>query len=59
MKRLERKMEHEHIVMAALPELSLKILDYAREQACDGERYGCSHRHEPQYTERAFSQAGR
>ena len=45
--------------MAALPELSLKILDYAREQACDGERYGCSHRHEPQYTERAFSQAGR
>lgn len=31
MKRLERKMEQEHIVMAALPELSLKILDYARE----------------------------
>lgn len=31
MKRLERKMEQEHIVMAALPELSLQILDYARE----------------------------
>ena len=31
MKRVERKMEQEHIVMAALPELSLKILDYARE----------------------------
>lgn len=31
MKRLERKMEQEYIVMAALPELSLKILDYARE----------------------------
>ena len=30
MKRLERKMEQEHIVMAALPELSLQILDYAR-----------------------------
>lgn len=31
MKRLERKIEQEHIVMAALPELSLQILDYARE----------------------------
>lgn len=31
MKRLERKMEQEHIVMAALPELSSQILDYARE----------------------------
>ena len=31
MKRLERKMEQEHVVMAALPELSLKILDHARE----------------------------
>lgn len=31
MKRLERKMEQEHIVMAALPELSLQILNYARE----------------------------
>ena len=31
MKRLERKMEQEHIALAALPELSLKILDYSRE----------------------------
>ena len=31
MKRLERKMEQEHIVMAALPELSSQILNYARE----------------------------
>lgn len=31
MKRLEKKVEQEHIVLAALPELSLQILDYARE----------------------------
>lgn len=31
MKRLERKMAQEHIVMASLPELSLQILNYARE----------------------------
>ena len=31
MKRLERKMEQEHIVMSALPELSSQILNYARE----------------------------
>ncbi len=31
MKRLEKKVEQEHIVLAALPELSLKILEYARE----------------------------
>ena len=31
MKRLERKMEQEHIALAALPELTLKILDYSRE----------------------------
>jgi Fic family protein len=30
-KRLEKKMEAEHIVLAALPELSLRILEYARE----------------------------
>ena len=45
MKRcLKEKMEQEHIVMAALPELSLKILDYAREHgARDVEGYGCSY----------------
>ncbi|MDR0239055.1 MAG: Fic family protein [Deltaproteobacteria bacterium] len=31
MKRLEKKMEKEHIVLAALPELSLRILEYTRE----------------------------
>jgi Fic family protein len=31
MKRLEKKVEAEHIVLAALPELSLRILEYARE----------------------------
>jgi Fic family protein len=31
MKRLEKKVEQEHIVLAALPELSLRILEYARE----------------------------
>ena len=31
MKRLEKKVEQEHIVLAALPELSLQILDYARD----------------------------
>lgn len=31
MKQLEKKVEQEHIVLAALPELSLQILDYARE----------------------------
>lgn len=31
MKRLEKKVEREHIVLAALPELSLKILEYARD----------------------------
>lgn len=31
MKRLEKKMEKEHIVLASLPELSLQILEYARE----------------------------
>ena len=31
MKRLEKKVEQEHIVLGALPELSLKILEYARE----------------------------
>ena len=31
MKRLEKKMDREHIVLAALPELSLQILEYARE----------------------------
>ena len=31
MKRLEKKMEKEHILLAALPELSLRILEYARE----------------------------
>ena len=31
MKRLEKKVEREHIVLAALPELSLQILEYARE----------------------------
>lgn len=31
MKRLERKVEQEHIVLAALPELSLRILEYARD----------------------------
>ncbi|WP_374289626.1 Fic family protein [Desulfovibrio desulfuricans] len=31
MKRLEKKVEQEHIVLAALPELSLQILEYARE----------------------------
>jgi len=30
-KRLEKKVEREHIVLAALPELSLQILEYARE----------------------------
>jgi predicted HTH transcriptional regulator len=32
MKRLEKKVEREHIVLAALPELSLQILEYARER---------------------------
>lgn len=31
MKRLEKKVGEEHIVLAALPELSLKILEYARD----------------------------
>ena len=31
MKRLEKKVEQEHIVLAALPELSLQILEYARD----------------------------
>lgn len=31
MKRLEKKVEREHVVLAALPELSLQILEYARE----------------------------
>ncbi|MDR2669371.1 MAG: Fic family protein [Desulfovibrio sp.] len=31
MKRLEAKVEQEHTVLAALPELSLQILEYARE----------------------------
>ncbi len=31
MKRLERKMEQEHIIMTALPELSLQILDTTKE----------------------------
>ena len=31
MKRLEKKVKQEHIVLAALPELSLQILEYARE----------------------------
>ncbi|MDR2161768.1 MAG: Fic family protein [Desulfovibrio sp.] len=31
MKRLEKKVEREHIVLAAMPELSLQILEYARE----------------------------
>ena len=31
MKRLEKKVEQEHIVLVALQELSLKILEYARE----------------------------
>ena len=31
MKRLEKKVEREQIVLAALPELSLQILEYARE----------------------------
>ncbi|MCK9521703.1 MAG: Fic family protein [Proteobacteria bacterium] len=31
MKRLEKKVEREHIVLAALPELSSQILEYARE----------------------------
>ena len=31
MKRLEKKVAREHIVLAALPELSLQILEYARE----------------------------
>jgi len=31
MKRLEKKMEREHLVQAALPELSLRILEHARE----------------------------
>ena len=30
MKRLEKKVEREHIVLAALPELSLQILEYTR-----------------------------
>lgn len=31
MKRLEKKVEQEHIVLSALPELSLQILEYARD----------------------------
>jgi Fic family protein len=31
MKRLEKKVEKEHLVLAALPELSLQILEHARE----------------------------
>lgn len=31
MKRLEKKVDQEHIVLAALPELSLQILEYARD----------------------------
>lgn len=31
MKRLEKKVEQEHIVLAALPELSLQILEYTRD----------------------------
>lgn len=31
MKRLEKKVEQEHIVLAVLPELSLKILEHARD----------------------------
>ena len=31
MKRLEKKVEQEHIVLAALPELSLQILEYVRD----------------------------
>lgn len=31
MKRMEKKVEQEHIVLAALPELSLQILEYARD----------------------------
>ena len=31
MKRLEKKMEREHLVQAALPELSLRILEHAQE----------------------------
>ena len=31
MKRLEKKVAREHMVLAALPELSLQILEYARE----------------------------
>ncbi len=31
MKRLEKKVEREHLVLAALPELSLRILEHARE----------------------------
>lgn len=31
MKRLEKKVEQEHIILASLPELSLQILEYARD----------------------------
>lgn len=31
MKRPEKKMEREHLVQSVLPELSLRILEYARE----------------------------
>lgn len=31
MKRLEKKLEKEHLLLAALPELSLRILEHARE----------------------------
>ena len=31
MKRLEKKVEREHIVLASLPELSLQIMEYTRE----------------------------
>ncbi|NCC58875.1 MAG: Fic family protein, partial [Synergistales bacterium] len=31
MKRLEKKLEKEHLLLAALPEISLRILEHARE----------------------------
>lgn len=59
-RRLEKKVEREKIVLATLPELSLQIVEFAREHGRDHDRRcdqidGC----QPKHAEATFPKLGR
>nr|WP_232209780.1 hypothetical protein [Chlorobium ferrooxidans] len=58
-RRLEKKVEREKIVMTTLPEISLRIVEFVREHGRNNDRqYYLVDQHQPQHLESALQKPG-